>query len=315
VRIVFMGTAEFGIPALQALHDRHEVVAAVTRPDAISGRGLRLRRSPVGIAGTTLGLPVLAPEKLTDPVFLKQLRAWEADLFFVVAFRLLPPDVFTLPPKGTVNLHGSLLPDYRGAAPIQRAIINGDAGTGLTTFYIGETVDTGDIIFSERVAIGPDETFGELRARMSDIGAELALRTVDAIAAGTAPRIRQPLIGGRPAPKLHKPDGCIDWKRDARSIHHQVRGMNPEPGAFTGWLKGPLKIHRTRIEDDISTGVPGRVAVASAKDGFSVYCGKGSLRILELQPPGKQSMDGAAFVRGYRVEAGSLLPRTGGCGR
>jgi len=146
-----------------------------------------------------------------------------------------------------VNLHGSLLPDYRGAAPIQWAIINGDAGTGLTTFFIEETVDTGDVIFSERVAIAPDETFGELRTRLSEVGAELALRTVDAIEAGTAPRIRQPLTGGRPAPKLHKGDGRIDWKRDARSIHNQVRGMNPEPGAFTDWCKGPLKIHRTRI--------------------------------------------------------------------
>ncbi|MHB9029564.1 MAG: methionyl-tRNA formyltransferase, partial [Candidatus Latescibacterota bacterium] len=149
MRIVFMGTADFGSPTLKALHVRHEVVAVVTRPDAICGRGLRFRCPPAGITGANMGLPVLAPEKLTDPEFLKRLRAFEADLFFVVAFRILPPEVYTMPSKGTVNLHGSLLPDYRGAAPIQRAIINGDAETGLTTFFIEETVDTGDVIFTE----------------------------------------------------------------------------------------------------------------------------------------------------------------------
>ena len=307
MRIVFMGTSDFGVPALRALHGRHEVAAVVTRPDAACGRGLRLRCPPVGNAGTDLGIPVLAPQNLSDPEFLERLAAFGADAFFVVAFRILPPAVFTMPPKGTVNLHGSLLPDYRGAAPIQHAVLNGDAETGLTTFYIEETVDTGDIIFSERVVIGPDETAGDLRSRMSVTGADLALRTMDAIETGTAPRIRQPMTGGRPAPKLHKGDGRVDWTRDARSVHNHVRGMNPQPGAFTPWCRGPLKIHRTLVADEVSAGTPGIVTEAG-KDGFTVQCGRGRVRIVEVQPPGKRPMDGASFVRGYRIEAGALLP-------
>ncbi len=308
-----MGTSDFGAPTLNALHARHEVVAAVTRPDAACGRGLRSKCPPVGLAAAALGLPALAPRKLSDPEFLEVLRSFKADLFFVVAFRILPPAVFAMPPKGTVNLHGSLLPDYRGAAPIQRAVINGDAETGLTTFYIEESVDAGDIIFTERVPIGPDETAGELRARMSVIGADLSLRTADAIEAGTAPRIRQPMTGGRPAPKLHKPDGLIDWSMNARDIHNRIRGMNPEPGAFTDWCRGPLKVHRTRVEEEASRGVPGMIAEALPRRGLVVHCGKGSLRIMKLQPPGKQPMSGASFVCGYRIRAGVMLPRMKEC--
>lgn len=313
MRIVFMGTSEFAVPSLRALAERHEVVAVVTRPDAVCGRGLRLQCPPVGNCGADLGIPVLAPEKLSDPEFLRKLRDFEADLFFVTAFRILPPSVFTMPPKGTVNLHGSILPDYRGAAPIQWAVINGDAETGVTTFFIEETVDTGDIIFTERTPIGPDETAGELRHRLSEIGAALAVRTADAIEAGTAPKVRQPLDGGRPAPKLHKPDGRIDWTLDARSVHNRVRGMNPEPGAFTDWCRGPLKIHRTQLGDETSIGEPGTVAGVSPSGGFSVYCGRGTVRIIEVQPPGKRPMDGGSFVRGYRIETGALLPRREEC--
>lgn len=307
-----MGTSEFGVPALRALHARHEVAAAVTRPDAACGRGLRLRCPPVGNACADLGIPVLAPERLSDPVFLDRLREFGADVFFVVAFRILPPAVFTMPPKGTVNLHGSLLPDYRGAAPIQHAVLNGDAETGITTFYIAETVDTGDIIFSERAAIGPDETAGELYSRMSLLGGVLALRTVDAIADGTAPRVPQPLTGGRPAPKLHKRDGLIDWTGGARSIHNQVRGMNPAPGAFTPWCRGPLKIHRTLVTDETAPGTPGLVTDAG-NDGFTIQCGRGRLRVVEVQPPGKCPMDGGSFVRGYRIGAGAMLPPAEEC--
>lgn len=308
MRIVFMGTSDFAVPSLRALHSYHEVMAAVTRPDALSGRGLRPKRPPVGDAASDMGIPALAPKTLADPEFLARLREFDAGLFFVAAFRILPAAVFTMPPFGTVNLHGSLLPDYRGASPINQAVINGDTVTGLTTFYIEETVDTGDIILTERVFIGPDETAGELRARMSLLGAELALRTVELIEAGTAPRVRQPMTGGRPAPKLRKQDGLIDWSRDARSIHNQVRGMNPEPGAFTGWRKGPLKIHRTRFVEGNTAGIPGMITAASPTRGLTISCGTGKLEIAELQPPGKRPMDGAAFVRGYRIEPGTMLP-------
>lgn len=307
MRIVFMGTSEFAVPSLLTLHEHHEVVAAVTRPDAECGRGRRMQCPPVGNAGADMGIPVLAPEKLTDACFLDKLREFEADLFFVTAFRILPRAVFSMPRKGTVNLHGSLLPDYRGAAPIQWAVINGDTETGLTTFYIEETVDTGDIIFAERISIAPDETAGELYTRMSHAGAKLALRTADAIAGNAAPRIRQPMTGGRPAPKLHKEDGRIDWTRDALTIHNRVRGMNPDPGSYTDWFRGPLKIHHTRVKDKESRGTPGTVADASSSQGLTVYAGQGKVEILELQPPGKHSMEGAAFVRGYRIEPGMMF--------
>ena len=306
-----MGTSEFAAPILRALHERHEVTAVVTRPDSCRGRGLKLTPSPVKVAALECGITVLDPVTLDDPVFLVALREARAELFFVTAFRILPPAVFTMPPFGTVNLHGSLLPDYRGAAPIQRAVINGDSETGLTTFYIEETVDTGDIILTERVPIGPDETAGELAARMRKIGAALAVRTADLVEAGTNPRIPQPKRAGRPAPKLRKEEGWIDWRRDARSIHNLVRGMNPEPGAFTVWDRGMLKIHRTRVVDEESAGTPGTVAEASPTGGFSVWCGRGKLAILQTQPPGKRPMDGAAFVRGYRIDPGTLLALPG----
>lgn len=302
-----MGTPEFAVPSLRALHAMHDVAAVVTKPDARAGRGLHLTSSPVKTAALELGLPVLEPEHPGDPAFVRELKQLGADLFFVVAFRILPPAVFMIPPKGTVNLHGSLLPDYRGAAPIQRAVMNGDESTGLTTFFIQESVDTGDIILAEKVPIGPDETAGELAARMSVLGAALAVRTAGLIESGSAPRIPQPMTGGRPAPKIRKEEGRIDWTRDARSIHNLVRGMNPEPGAFTHWSRGLLGILRTRPVEGSGHGKPGTVAEASPSAGFSIRCGSGALEVLEVRPAGKRPMDGAAFVRGYRIAPGMTL--------
>ncbi|MBT4482942.1 MAG: methionyl-tRNA formyltransferase, partial [Candidatus Latescibacteria bacterium] len=185
MRIVFMGTTEFGIPALRAFNERHDVAAVVTRCDACRGRGRKMLPTSVKMAARDMGIPVLEPEALTEPDFIRNLKEFDADLFFVAAFRILPKEVFTIPPKGTVNLHASLLPDYRGAAPINWTIINGDDMTGLTTFFIEEKVDTGDIVLNTRVSIGPDETAGELAERMKVIGAELSLKTVDMMEQGT----------------------------------------------------------------------------------------------------------------------------------
>ena len=303
-RIVFMGTAGFGIPTLRALHEHHEVVGVVTRPDKAKGRGKKFQPSPVKSAALELGLMVIDPENLKSPEFIGSLRKLDADLFFVVAFRILPKEMFTMPPDGTINMHASLLPDYRGAAPINWAIINGDVRTGLTTFYIEETIDTGDIILSETVDIGPDETAGELSGRMSELAAGLALKTIALIEHKGHTGQKQPQGNGRPAPKLFKEDSRIDWSMDARSIHNRVRGMNPVPGAFTDWTGGPLKIHRTTVIDDETPGKPGIIVEASPKKGIVVSCGRGKLRILELQPPCKKPMDSACFVRGYCVENG-----------
>ena len=302
-----MGTSGFGIPTLLALHEHHEVAGVVTRCDSLKGRGRKLQPSAVKPAALDLGLEVVEVENLTDPGFIGRLKEFNADIFFVAAFKILPVEVFSIPPDGTVNLHASLLPDYRGAAPINWAVINGDTETGLTTFFIEETVDTGDIILTETVAIDPDETAGELASRMKEIGAGLSLRTMEYIEKGSTPGHKQPAQGKRPAPRLFKKDGLIDWTRDARSIHNQVRGMNPVPGAYTDWIKGPLKLHRTAIVDDTSQGNPGNIIDASPRKGPVVSCGRGSLRILELQPPGKKVMDGGSFVRGYRIETGKNM--------
>lgn len=310
MRIVFMGAADFGLPTLKALHENHDIPAVVTSCDSKKGRGRKVQPSPVKIAALEYGLDVLEPVTLDDPEFIKKLAEYRADLFYVVAFRLLPRAVFSLPPRGTVNLHASLLPDYRGAAPINWAVINGDAVTGLTTFFINDAIDTGDIILSEKVAIGPDETAGELAERMKGIGAGLSLKTVELIEKNAVEQIQQPASGKRPAPKLFKTDGLIDWTKDARAIHNQVRGMNPVPGAYIQSDKGHLKIHRTQLLEETSGTPPGLITLSSPKEGFVVSCGRGSLRIMEIQPPGKNSMDGASFVRGYKVTEGMRITET-----
>ena len=302
-----MGTAEFGVPTLRSLYERYDIVTVVTSPDSQKGRGRKLEPSPVKTVARELGLDVLEPADLKDPEFIKKLEEYKADLFFVVAFRVLPREVFTIPPRGTVNLHASLLPDYRGAAPINWAVINGDEYTGLTTFYIGEKIDTGAMIQAKTVSIGPDETAGELAWRMKEIGAALALKTVEMIEKGIAPGVKQPLSGKRPATKLYKKDGFIDWSKDARTIHNQVRGMNPAPGTYIQSSKGPLKIHRTKVVEEYVSGTPGIIMMSSPKEGIVVSCGRGSLNILEVQPPGKKVMDGASFVRGYRIEKGKNI--------
>jgi methionyl-tRNA formyltransferase len=305
-----MGAADFGLATLKALHENHDIPAVVTCCDSKKGRGRKVQPSPVKIAALEDGLDVLEPVTLDDPEFIKKLAEYRADLFYVVAFRLLPGAVFSLPPRGTVNLHASLLPDYRGAAPINWAVINGDAVTGLTTFFINDAIDTGDIILSGKVAIGPDETAGELAERMKGIGAGLSLKTVELIEKNAVERIQQPASGKRPAPKLFKTDGLIDWTKDARSIHNQVRGMNPVPGAYIQSDKGPLKIHRTQLLEETSGTPPGLITLSSPKEGFVVSCGRGSLRIMEIQPPGKNCMDSASFVRGYKVTEGMRITET-----
>ncbi|MFC1509109.1 methionyl-tRNA formyltransferase [Candidatus Omnitrophota bacterium] len=306
-RIVFMGTSEFGIPTLRELHKHHDIAAVVTGPDSAQGRGRKQGPTPIKTASLELGLDVIEAENLTDPAFISRLKNFGTDLFYVVAFRILPVEVYSIPPDRTINLHASLLPDYRGAAPINRAVINGDSETGLTTFFIEKTVDTGEIILNMPVTISPDETAGELSSRMMEIGAVLSLKTVELVEREQSAGLKQPSKGQRPAPKLKKQDGRIDWTNNARTIHNQVRGMNPWPGAFTEWSGGLLKIHRTKLVDENIPGEPGIITELSPRDGMVISCGKGMLRILELQPPGKKPMDSASFVRGHRIEPGKHI--------
>lgn len=308
-RIVFMGTPEFAVASLEALIAAEiEIAAVVTAPDKPAGRGRQMRISAVKEAAIRRGLRVLQPERLRDPGFLMGLDEVSADLFVVVAFRMLPEAVWRKPAMGTINLHASLLPAYRGAAPINWAIINGETRTGATTFFIQETIDTGDILDSVELAIGPEENAGELHDRLMNAGAELLVGTVQRILSGD--RSSMPQHSGADqlpaAPKLTSEACRIDWNRPARKVHDFVRGLAPVPGAWTMMERpgGPyerFKILSARVcQADQDASRPGTMRM---EDGtLLVACGSGRVFVHELQPEGRKRMATADFLRG----AGSL---------
>ncbi len=293
--IVFMGTPEFAVPSLEKLlSGRHTVRAVVTVSDKPAGRGRKLQQSPVKKLAQQHGLPVLQPEKLKDPGFLETLESFGADLFVVVAFRILPQEVLQIPPMGSVNLHASLLPRYRGAAPIQWAVINGDTKTGVTTFLIKPKVDTGDILLQRETPIGPEETAGELHDRLMEIGAWLVLETVDGLADGTLRPVPQPEGGYTRAPKIFREDGRIDFTKPAREVYNLVRGLNPVPGAWTIFEGKTLKIHRCRPPVPASE----TPSLEVNPERVLLHCMDGTLEVTELQPEGKRKMTTAEFLRG-----------------
>ncbi len=251
LKTIFMGTPEFAVPSLQILVENGcQVVAVITAPDRPAGRGRKLTESPVKQYAMARGIRVLQPEKLRNPDFLAELRALDADLQIVVAFRMLPEVVWAMPGRGTFNLHASLLPDYRGAAPINWAIMNGETETGLTTFFIEKEIDTGKIIFQEKETITPDDTAGSLYERLMAKGAALVLRTVRAIEAGDYPQIPQPPMGeGKEAPKLFRENGEIDWRRPAAEIRDFVRGLSPYPAAWTTLNGLNCKLFAVSVEE------------------------------------------------------------------
>jgi len=303
LKIVFMGTPEFAVVSLQKLLDNKiPVVGVVTGPDKPSGRGLQVQPTPVKKLALLAGLPILQPDKLREPQFIQSLREWQADLFLVVAFRILPPEVFTLPPLGTINVHAALLPKYRGAAPIQWAIINGETETGVTTFFIDEKMDTGEMILQTKTPIGEFETAGKLHDRMAVLGAGLLVETLAQIATGNVQR--QPQAGASSlAPKITKELAAIDWKKSAREIFNFVRGMNPAPGAFTTLQGRHLKIFRAHVIAEAGSGSEaGTVLKADVKQGeLIIQTGGGLLAIDELQLEGKRRMSAAEFLRGHQI--------------
>ena len=304
-----MGTPGFAIPSLDSLtQSDHDVVGVVTAPDKPKGRGRKVSESEVKRFAQEQGLRVLAPVNLKDEGFLGSLSELSPDLIVVVAFRILPEQVFSLPPMGTINLHASLLPKYRGAAPINWAIMNGETKTGLTTFYIRKKVDTGDVIFQKEMEIGPEESFGELHDRMALAGAEVLMETVESIERGEVKPVRQDDSLATPAPKI-TPEHCqIDWSRKAGEIKNQIRGLAPSPGAFTKFRGKILKVLKAQvIGDSLSEGDFGRVVEPEQKESVWVATGKGTLSLLEVQPEGKRRMSIQEFVRGYRVEVDERL--------
>lgn len=304
MRIIFMGTPEFAVASLAALLDAGEDIAAVvTAPDKPAGRGQKLQQSAVKQYAVAQGIPVLQPEKLRDADFLAALASYGADLQVVVAFRMLPEVVWDMPPLGTVNLHASLLPQYRGAAPINHAVINGETESGVTTFRLQHEIDTGHILFSEKVEIGPEDTAGDLHDRLMDIGAQLLVKTVKAIAAGKiSPVPQEQLEAGvmlKHAPKIFKEDCLIDWRRPVDHVYDLIRGLNPYPTAYTVLDGKTLKIFSATKEKTRVSYAPG-TPFTDGRTFLKFACPDGYIAVRELQLEGKKRMDTKSFLRGYR---------------
>lgn len=302
MKIVFMGTPDFAVASLAALQQAgFNIVAVVTAPDKPAGRGQKLSESAVKLYAVEHQIPVLQPEKLKNPEFLAQLKSFQADLQVVVAFRMLPEVVWNMPPKGTINLHGSLLPQYRGAAPINHAIINGEKESGVTTFFLTHEIDTGDIILSDSIAIGDDESAGELHDKLMDLGAKLLVKTVTAIAENNVSEQPQPQTEElKHAPKIFKEDCKVNWNNNAQEIHNLIRGLSPYPTAFTILNDKTLKIFKAEIE----LQEPGIAAGGFLTDGktFLKFATKdGFIKLLDIQYEGKKRMPIADFLRGIRL--------------
>lgn len=338
MRIVFMGTPEFAVPSLETLVEHgYPPVAVVTGPDRPRGRGQTMSPTPVKRVAQAHDLPVLTPESVRSESFAREIAELEPDCIVVVAFKILPPEIFTQARRGAFNLHASLLPRYRGAAPINRAIMDGAERTGVTTFFLEEDVDTGPIILQREVKVGPNETAGELHDRLKEIGAEAVLETVRRIESGNVETRSQDDELASPAPKLDSEEGRIDWTRPAAELHDHVRGLSPYPGAWTMDGESRLKIYRSRpvsgdaskadsgaanpSDDDASSETEGTTdAAAIGRTGNAapgtvlradrrlvVACGEGALELLDIQQPGRSVLDAEDFLNGYDLSEGTVL--------
>ncbi len=306
-RIVFMGTPEFAVASLDAIVAAGmQVVAVVTAPDKPAGRGLQLQASAVKKYAVDHQIPVLQPVKLKDPAFLQSLKSYQADLQIVVAFRMLPEQVWNMPPMGTINLHGSLLPQYRGAAPINWAVINGEKETGVTTFKLKHEIDTGDILLQERFTIGENETAGEVHDRMKMIGADILVNTIKGLIAGDLKVMPQHnLIDTtrkdlKHAPKLYTDTCKIDFSKSTIEVHNLIRGLSPFPGAFTSLNGKTLKIFRAvPVNNSVLSEA---IFETDGKTFLNFRCADGYIQLLEIQLEGKKKMNIADFLRGYHFE-------------
>ncbi len=309
-RIVFMGTPEFAVPSLQALYEEgHEIAAVITQPDKPKGRGQKLSYSPVKEKALGLGLQVLQPPKVRAAEEISQIRELRPDIIVVVAYgQILPQELLDIPPLGCINVHGSLLPAYRGAAPLQRAILNGEKKTGITTMLMNAGLDTGDILLQKEIEITPDMTFGELHDKMAALGAQLLCETIELLAAGQITPRPQEDSAATYAAMIKREDELIRWEETAEHIHNQIRGLAPWPGAYTFFQGQTLKIRGSKLFDtDAQEAAPGTVVQKIKGQGFVVQCGLGRLLVTAVQPNGKKIMPAESFANGYRLETGYVF--------
>lgn len=310
MKVIFMGTPEFSVGTLEALIEAgHEVALVVTQPDKPKGRGGKMQYTPVKEAALKHGIPVFQPKRVREPECVEELKQYNADIIVVIAFgQILPKEILEMTPYGCVNVHASLLPKYRGAAPIQWAVIDGEEVSGVTTMQMDEGLDTGDMLLKTEIRLDETETGGSLHDKLATAGAELCVRTLKGLEEKTVVPEAQgesPTVYAR---MLDKKLGNIDWSRDAGSIERLIRGLNPWPSAYTNWDGKVMKIWEAKAEkrEAETGGVPGTV-ISVEKDGFCVETGDGVLKVLALQIPGKKRMDADAFLRGYEIAEGTVL--------
>jgi methionyl-tRNA formyltransferase len=305
LRVVYCGTPEFAVPTLEALvASRHTVAGVITIPDRPQGRGLKRAPSAIKKRALELGLPLRQPERLDDPGLFSFLREEACDLLVVVAFRILPPSLFECPGRGAMNLHASLLPAYRGAAPVERALMDGCRETGVTTFQIAQKVDEGGILLQRTIAIDPEENAGRLAARLSIAGSQLVLDTLDGLEAGDLRPLPQNHALASRAPKITADDRPLRWEEPAVVSHHRVRALSPRPGAIVRSKGKLLKVLESGFDPDAGSAPPGEVAAIESLRGIAVGTGRGTLFLKQVQPEGKGAMTASAFVRGYPLKPG-----------
>lgn len=308
MRVIFMGTPDFSVGTLEALVDAgHEVVLAVTQPDKPKGRGGKMQYTPVKKAAIAHNIPVYQPKRIRDPQCIEELKKYEADIMVVIAFgQILPKEILEMTPYGCINVHASLLPKYRGAAPIQWAVINGEKVSGVTTMQMDEGLDTGDMLLKTEITLDAGETGGSLHDKLALAGASLCVETLRALEEKQVSGKKQGESPTEYARMLDKHMGNIDWSESAQVIERLIRGLNPWPSAYTDWNGKVMKLWSADVLDEMTEKVPGTI-VRVEKDGFCVQTGKGLLKVTELQIPGKKKMDAAAFLRGCRIEEGEIL--------
>ncbi len=307
MKIVYMGTPDYAVGPLKAIAAAgHEVSCVVTQPDKPVGRGRKIAECPVKVEAERLGLPVFTPERIKRPEAVEELKKYEADIYVVAAFgQILSKEILLMPRYGCVNIHASLLPAYRGASPIQMAVLNGDEYSGVTIMQMDEGIDTGDIIMQERIKLSEDETGGSLFDRLSDLGSLLIVKALDAIERGEINPQRQDAEAASQTKMIRKEDGRISFAKDAAAIERQIRAFDPWPSAYTFLDGKQLKIWKAKAGESYDAA-PGTILVAD-KDELSVACGSGSLRISQLQLEGKKRMDTADFLRGVSITPGDKL--------